>query len=88
MSIGVALAIVRFLLWYGLSRLARQPFQTAIAVGIALVPLGEFNVVLANNGLLAKRLDTQEYAAVIGATLLSIVLATVAARLFEARPSA
>ncbi len=88
LSIGVALAVVRFLLWYCLSRLARQPLEIAIALGIALVPLGEFNVVLANNGLLAKRLDTQEYAAVIGATLVSIVVATVAARLFEARANA
>jgi len=63
-----------------LSRLARQPTGTAVALGIALLPLGEFNVVLANNSFLAKRLDTQEYATVIGATLLSIVIAALAAR--------
>jgi hypothetical protein len=56
-----------------------------MALVIALVPLGEFNIVLANNAFVAKRLDGQEYAAVIGATLLSIAAATVAARFVGGR---
>lgn len=83
LTVGIVLALVRFVAWYGLSRLLRQPAGTAIALGIALLPMGEFNVVLANNSLLAKRLDTQEYATVIGATLLSIIIAAIAARLLD-----
>jgi CPA2 family monovalent cation:H+ antiporter-2 len=83
LTVGIVLAFVRFVSWYGLSRLLRQPAGTAIALGIALLPMGEFNVVLANNSLLAKRLDTQEYATVIGATLLSIIIAAIAARLLD-----
>ena len=83
LTVGAILAVVRFVSWCGLSRLVRQPAGTALALGIALLPLGEFNVVLANNSFLAKRLDTQEYATVIGATLLSIVIAALAARLLD-----
>ncbi|HEX3456979.1 MAG TPA: cation:proton antiporter family protein [Candidatus Baltobacteraceae bacterium] len=83
LTIGIIIALIRFVSWYGLSRLTRQPTGTAVALGIALLPLGEFNVVLANNSFLAKRLDTQEYATVIGATLLSIVIAALAARLLK-----
>ncbi|HEY5425445.1 MAG TPA: cation:proton antiporter, partial [Candidatus Tumulicola sp.] len=85
LTIGTILAIARFGLWYGLSRFVRQPGGTAMALGIALLPLGEFNIVLANNSLLAKRLGAAEYATVIGATLLSILVAAVAARLLEPR---
>ncbi len=83
LTIGIVLAVIRFVSWYGLSRLTRQPTGTALALGIALLPLGEFNVVLANNSFLAKRLDTHEYATIIGATLLSIVIAALAARLLK-----
>ena len=83
LTIGIVLAITRFVSWYGLSRLALQPTGTALALGIALLPLGEFNIVLANNSFLAKRLHTQEYATIIGATLLSIVIAALAARLLK-----
>ncbi len=83
LTIGIILALIRFVSWYGLSRLTRQPTGTAVALGIALLPLGEFNVVLANNSFLAKRLDTEEYATVIGATLLSIVIAALAARVLK-----
>jgi CPA2 family monovalent cation:H+ antiporter-2 len=85
LTIGAILAAARFGMWYGLSRFIRQPAGTAVALGIALLPLGEFNVVLANNSLIAKRLGAPEYATVIGATLLSIVIAAVAARLLEPR---
>lgn len=85
LTIGAILAIARFGLWFGLSRFVRQPPGTAMALGIALLPLGEFNIVLANNSVLAKRLDAHEYATVIGSTLLSIAVAAVAARLLEPR---
>ena len=41
LTIGIVLAIIRFVSWYGLSRLTQQPTGTALALGIALLPLGE-----------------------------------------------
>ena len=81
--IGAILAVLRFVSWYAMSRLGGYRAGTSVALGVALVPLCEFNVVLANNSLLAKRLDTQEYGTVIGATMLSIVIAAVGARLLD-----
>lgn len=83
--LGCALGILRFGGWYALSRFVRQRRGTAIALGVALVPLGEFNVVLANNSYLAQRLNANEYGAAIGATLLTIALAAIAARLAAPR---
>jgi monovalent cation:H+ antiporter-2, CPA2 family len=88
LTIGLALVAVRFLGWYGLSAFVGQPRGTAIALGIALVPLGEFNIVLANNGLLVNRLDTTEFATAIGATLISVVIAAIAARFAAPRRQA
>ncbi|MGZ3497355.1 MAG: cation:proton antiporter domain-containing protein [Vulcanimicrobiaceae bacterium] len=85
LGIGVALAVVRFFGWYGLSRLVRQPPGTSLALGIALLPLGEFNIVLAQNSFLAKRLDATELGTAIGATLISIVIAAIAARIVAPR---
>lgn len=78
---GAVLALLRAVGWFGLARLVRQPIGTALAIGVALVPLGEFNVVLANNSYLAQRLNVNEYGTIIGATLLSIALAAAAARI-------
>ena len=47
-------------------------------VGAALVPLGEFNVVLANAARAAGRLSRAEYDLLLGVTFLSIGLATFA----------
>lgn len=85
LSIGVGLVLLRFGGWYVLSRIVGQRLGTAVALGIALVPLGEFNVVLANGSFIAKRLNVGEYGTVIGATLLSIVVAAVAARVVAPR---
>lgn len=85
LAIGGVLALVRFAGWFGLSRLVGQPRGTALALGIALVPLGEFNVVLANDSYLAKRLDATELGTAIGATMLSIVVAAIATRIVAPR---
>lgn len=85
LGIGFGLIALRFGGWFALSRMVRQRMGTAIALGIALVPLGEFNVVLANDSFLAKRLNVGEYGTVIGATLLSIVVAAIAARIAAPR---
>lgn len=85
LGIGMGLVVLRFGGWYGLSTLVGQRLGTAVALGIALVPLGEFNVVLANDSFLAKRLNAGEYGTAIGATLLSILVAAIAARAFAPR---
>jgi CPA2 family monovalent cation:H+ antiporter-2 len=87
-AIGALLVFLRFGGWYALSRLVHQPAGTAIALGIALIPLGEFNVVLANESFLAHRLNVSEYGTAIGATLVSIVLAALAARFVAPRRAA
>ncbi|HKU67193.1 MAG TPA: cation:proton antiporter [Candidatus Baltobacteraceae bacterium] len=86
--IGTGLVLVRFGGWYALSRFVHQRTGTAIALGIALIPLGEFNVVLANDSFLAHRLNSNEYGSAIGATLLSILLAALAARIVAPRRTA
>jgi CPA2 family monovalent cation:H+ antiporter-2 len=83
--IGGGLVVLRFGGWYALSRLVHQRTGTAVALGIALIPLGEFNVVLANDSFLAHRLNANEYGTAIGATLLSIVVAAIAARIVSPR---
>jgi CPA2 family monovalent cation:H+ antiporter-2 len=85
LTIGLGLVLLRFGGWYALSRLVRQRTGTAIALGIALVPLGEFNVVLANDSFRAQRLNVSEYGTIIGATLISVVLAAIAARIVAPR---
>ncbi|MDQ2872482.1 MAG: cation:proton antiporter [Candidatus Eremiobacteraeota bacterium] len=87
-AMAIALSVLRFAGWYGLSRLVRQPAGTAAALGVALLPLGEFNIVLANDSFLAKRLNESELGTAIGATLLSILFAAVAARVFAPRRQA
>ncbi len=88
LAFGFALIVLRFSGWYALSRFVNQRRGTAIALGIAMVPLGEFNVVLANNSFLARRLNASEYGIAIGATLLSIIVAALAARIAAPRRAA
>jgi CPA2 family monovalent cation:H+ antiporter-2 len=83
--LGGGLVVLRFGGWYALSRFVHQRTGTAIAIGIALIPLGEFNVVLANDSFLAHRLNALEYGTAIGATLLSIVVAAIATRIVAPR---
>lgn len=85
LAIGSAFTVVRVAGWFGLSRIVGQPLGASVALGVALLPLGEFNVVLANASLTVKRLDAGEYATAIGATLLTIVLAAIATRLLAPR---
>ncbi|HEX4014809.1 MAG TPA: cation:proton antiporter [Candidatus Cybelea sp.] len=82
---GVAFALLRIAGWGLLSRLVRQPLGISVALGISLLPLGEFNVVLAKASLAAKRLDSNEYATVIGVTLLTILFAAVLTRISASR---
>ncbi|HEV7180480.1 MAG TPA: cation:proton antiporter, partial [Candidatus Baltobacteraceae bacterium] len=87
-TMSSVLLVVRFLGWYGLSRLVPQPVGTAVALATALVPLGEFNIVLANDSFLAKRLNAAELGTALGATLISILVSALAARFIVPRKSA
>lgn len=85
LTIGLTLSALRCVGWFGLSRVAREPLGTAAGLGVAMLPMGEFNVVLANDSFSAQRLNNAEYATAIGATLLSIVLAAAAAKIASPR---
>lgn len=85
LAIGTALTLARWAGWFGLSRIAREPLGTAVGLGIAMLPMGEFNVVLANDSFSAGRLNNAEYATAVGATLFTIVAAAAAARVMSPR---
>ncbi|MGP6158615.1 MAG: cation:proton antiporter [Vulcanimicrobiaceae bacterium] len=74
-----ALVAVRFGGWALLGRLAGLESASVPLVGLAMVPLGEFNVVLANAARDAHRLNSAEYDLLLGATFVSIGCATLAA---------
>lgn len=88
LTIGMALSLVRWAGWFGLSRICREPLGTAAGLGLAMLPMGEFNVVLANDSFSAQRLNNAEYATAVGVTLLTIVVAAAAARIGSSRLSA
>jgi len=67
--------VTRFAGWALLARLARIDRSSALLVGAAMVPLGEFNVVLANAARAASRLSAAEYDLLLGVTFVSIGLA-------------
>jgi CPA2 family monovalent cation:H+ antiporter-2 len=75
-ALGGTLVVTRFAGWALLARLARIDRSSALLVGAAMVPLGEFNVVLANAAQAASRLSDAEYDLLLGVTFVSIGLAT------------
>ena len=90
-NIGLVLAIagvavlVRFVLWGVVARWLRLPLGSSIALGIVLLPMGEFNIVLGNASLAGGRLDRVELSALVGAAVVSIVVAAVGARIAQRR---
>lgn len=85
LSLGAILIVVRLGIWTVAMRVLRFAWPAAAGLAIALLPLGEFNMVLANAAQTAGRIDAGEFAGLIGATFLSIVAASVAAP-FVRRP--
>ncbi len=83
LALGAILIGVRFVVWTGTMRLLKFGWGAAVALGIALVPLGEFNMVLANAAQSAGRIDAREFSGIIGATFLSILVASIAAPLWR-----
>lgn len=81
--IAIVTVLVRWLLWTGVSRLLRFTAGTAAALGVALVPMGEFNIVLGNASFAAGRLNRTEIALLIGSAMISIFVSAIGARAGE-----
>ncbi|HVA37998.1 MAG TPA: cation:proton antiporter [Candidatus Dormibacteraeota bacterium] len=84
--LGAALLAVRFAGWTAVTRSLGWGRSTALALGAAMLPLGEFNVVLATAAHQAGRLDATETATFVGVTAASILLAAALARVLRALP--
>lgn len=72
--------IARWLLFGGVGRLMGLPTAASVALGIALVPMGEFNIVLGNASLSAGRLNRAEMGVLVGASMISILVSAILAR--------
>jgi hypothetical protein len=81
--IAIAAIAVRFLLWAGVGRLVSLDGKSAAALGIALLPMGEFNIVLGNASFAAGRLDRTEVALLLGTSMIAILASALAARIGE-----
>jgi len=81
LALGAILIAVRLGVWTATLRLLRFGWPVAAGLAVALLPLGEFNMVLANAARTTGRLDSGEFAGLVGATFLSIVVASAAAPL-------
>lgn len=90
-SIGMVLTIaavavaVRAVLWTGVARALKVSPGNALALGIVLLPMGEFNIVLGNASFAGGRLDRPELSALVGGAFISILVAAVAARIAQRR---
>lgn len=85
LAIAAVSVIVRFVVWGGVARWLRLPLGTSIALGIVLLPMGEFNIVLGNASLAGGRLDRGELSALVGGAVVSIIAAAIGARIAQPR---
>jgi CPA2 family monovalent cation:H+ antiporter-2 len=83
----VALVAVtaRWIAWSGVTRMIPLGSRGMAAFAIVLLPMGEFNIVLGNASFAAGRLNRVEISLLLGASFVTIVVATLAARLEEGR---
>jgi CPA2 family monovalent cation:H+ antiporter-2 len=77
LGFGLALVVVRLLAWGALARVSGMLAGAALLAGVAMTALGEFNVVLVDGALAAKRLTPPEAQLLLSVTFLSIVVAIV-----------
>jgi CPA2 family monovalent cation:H+ antiporter-2 len=84
-TIVAVAVIVRGVLWAAAARSVKLGAGSALALGISLLPMGEFNIVLGNASYAAGRLNRIETALLISACVLSIAVAALLARLVEGR---
>lgn len=79
---AAALSIVlRWIVWTGVGRTVRIPAVGAVALGLTLLPMAEFNIVLGQASFNAGRLNRTEMAVLVGVCMLSILVSAIAARL-------
>lgn len=83
LAIAAAAVLVRWLLWNGVARAIH--FATFAPIAIALLPMGEFNIVLGSASFAAGRLNRPEMALLVGSSVLSIVIAALFARAAQGR---
>jgi CPA2 family monovalent cation:H+ antiporter-2 len=81
---GIVAVAVRLIGWGALGRIAGLSTGGAFVVGIALLPLGEFNIALVNAAVTAQRVTRAEHAILLGVTFVSIFLATLGGSLVDA----
>jgi monovalent cation:H+ antiporter-2, CPA2 family len=86
LAIGVAFLVVRFVTWGALMRILGLAPAAALLAGIALLPLGEFNIVLANASTAAHTTSAPEHAVLLTVTFLSILVAAVGGSLARLLP--
>jgi CPA2 family monovalent cation:H+ antiporter-2 len=84
-AVAIVTIVVRWVLWAGVGRVVRLASGSAAAFGIALLPMGEFNIVLGNASFAAGRVNRSELALLVGASMISILASAVAARLADKR---
>ncbi len=79
--IAIVAIIVRWLLFGALGRFVGLSTAGAATFGIALLPMGEFNIVLGNASYAAARLNRAEIAVLLGVSMISILASAVSARI-------
>lgn len=85
LAIAAVAILIRWLLWNGVARSVRLGGGSLAALAIAMLPMGEFNIVLGNASFAAGRLNRPEMALLVGSSVLSIVVAAIFARASEGR---
>jgi CPA2 family monovalent cation:H+ antiporter-2 len=80
LAVAAVAIVVRFGLWTGLARMVQLPIAAAVAVGITLLPMAEFNIVLGQASFVAGRLTRPEFAILVGVCLLSILASALSTR--------
>ncbi len=71
---AIVLIVTRAALWTLAGRYVHLRLSAAVALACSMVPLGEFNMVLASAALGASRLSSTEFAIVVGTTFVTIVV--------------
>jgi hypothetical protein len=84
-AIVAVAVIVRGVFWAAAARGVKLGAGSALALGVSLLPMGEFNIVLGNASFAAGRLNRLETAVLISTCVLSIAIAALFTRVVEGR---
>jgi CPA2 family monovalent cation:H+ antiporter-2 len=75
LAVIVGLVIVgKLVIWTGVVALFRQPFTTALLVGVGLTQIGEFSFILIQVARVAGHVGDEIYHAILAASLLTILV--------------